>query len=133
MFIIMRQVYNGLSIACIVFVGFSIFAVAYSYKYCLAHPPGLNGWNVYRTSEFGFRIGPFLLILFGLLITRLRSCPKWLFFTAVTLLVFSSALVVLVLSNVGIAMHATAGLFAVVVFVLLLAAHLRFIGYSGQS
>jgi len=128
----MRQVYNGLSVLSIVFVSILIGGIAIG-ENSFVQSPHQGGWNSYRYHEIGIQMTPYLLIFFGLLATRLRGCPKWIFFVAMTLLLLSS--VFFVLAEVCFAFSAGgigAGITALLFF-LLLSAHLRFISYSGES
>ena len=125
----MRQVYNGLSILLIGLFGYAVIAVTISYHY-EALPQG--GWNSYRITEFGLNIAPFLLVFFSLVTTRLSNCPSWLFLAATTMLLFSSAYIILRAAKQALTMTTAAWIPAIVFFVLL-AAHVRFIGTLDKS
>jgi hypothetical protein len=128
---IMRQIYNGLSILLIGLVGCFVVDAAIGYNIQI-HKPLQGGWNSYRFTEFGIQFSPFLLLFFSLIATRLRKSPKWLFFAAMTLLLFSSAFYVIDCVKSALILNAGAWITALV-FVGLLAAHLRFISRSESS
>ena len=127
----MRQVYNGLSVLLIALVAILLAAIAIS-ENNFVQTPLQGGWNSYRYRELGIQITPYLLIFFSLLLTRLRKCPKWLFFAAMTLLLFFSLFVVIVCVKAALTLNEGAWI-TVLVFVSLLAAHLRFISNRGES
>jgi hypothetical protein len=127
----MHRIYDWLSILLIGLLGYFILGAAIRYN-AEIQKPLQGGWNSYRIHEFGIQIAPFLLIFFSLIATRLHKCPKWLFFAAMTLLLFFSLFVVIGCIKTALTLNAGAWITGLI-FVCLLAAHLRFIGRGESS
>jgi hypothetical protein len=127
----MRRICSTLSILLIGLVAYFIVAGAISYAIEIEKPLQ-GGWNSYRLTEFGIQLTPYILIFCSLIVTRVRTCPKWLFFVAMTWLLFCS--VVTVIWCVKSALFLQPGAwFTLLVFVSLLGANLRFISLSESS
>jgi hypothetical protein len=128
----MRYVLNGLSAITIALVGIMIVGITISYNNFIQGPLQ-GGWNLYRLHEFGLQIAPFTLLFLGLLITRLRGCPRWLFFTCMTLVLLLSGWLILFWINMAFATKHFAGLIQPIVFLILLSSHLFFISRLRQA
>jgi hypothetical protein len=128
----MRYALNVLSTITIALVGIVAVGITIIYNNFIQGPVQ-GGWNSYRLLEFGPQIAPYILVFLGLLVSRLRSCPRWLFFTCMTLLLLLSGYLILAwISMAFITKHFT-GLIPPVVFLILLSAHLLYISRHRQA
>jgi hypothetical protein len=122
----MSRIANVLSCAAIVLMAFAIGALFIGYTLTIEQPTQ-GGWNSYRVHECALQIAPYVALLAGLVVTRMRNCPRWLFFLGMTFVLFFGALVCLGLVAMDVQMHNLMAFIIPILLAVVLAGHLAYL------